>query len=212
MLSNLFQNKRSIVLMYQGVEILVKNNLEVYSDGELLELPNTINLKKSITFERKVHSVVITGEDGLSLECTSFQDMCRLHLSGWYMGKTAGLLGTYNNEASDDFITAKREQTESIEQFTSAWAVDTKRCETEDSPSLALSAEDDARPYESMCELFFNSQSSPFYPCFHVVDPKAFSDMCQAAERNKNTCSSVMAYITKCALSGVQLWMPEFCG
>lgn len=197
-----------MLLTTQGVKILVKNNFEVYINGQLEDLPLTLSNGKRITMERRPHSVYVHSEDGFSLECTAYQEQCRFHLNGWYTGKVAGLMGTYNNEPLDDFVDPTRSPTESVEHFVNSWQVDDVPCES------GSSDESDESPpsYESECELFFSSQSSPFYPCFHVVEPKSFYDMCLVNARKGNVCGTVFAYLTKCTSSGVQLWMPEFCG
>ncbi|KAG8333262.1 hypothetical protein J6590_006037 [Homalodisca vitripennis] len=203
------QNKRDILLITGELEILVKNNLEVHVNGKLEDLPLVLNSGKQLTLERKVHSVLIKSREGFSLECSSFQDMCKFHLDGWYMGKTAGLLGTYNHEPSDDFVSPDRQPSGNIREFIDSWSIEAKQCGTETDWDLSTSV-GDSRHYE-MCEMFFSSQSSPFFPCFHVVDPKSFSEMCLSTASHDSTCSAVMAYLTKCTSAGVQLWMPEFC-
>jgi len=45
----------------------------------------------------------ITGRGrGFSVACSTVQDVCAVKISGFYQGKTNGLLGTYNNEIFDD--------------------------------------------------------------------------------------------------------------
>ena len=46
--------------------------------------------------------------------------------AGWYYGKTAGLLGTYDNEPSNDFTTIDRGLAEKPEQLADGWTVGTK--------------------------------------------------------------------------------------
>uniref|UniRef100_A0A1B6MQL4 VWFD domain-containing protein n=2 Tax=Graphocephala atropunctata TaxID=36148 RepID=A0A1B6MQL4_9HEMI len=203
------ENKRDLLLITGDLEILVKNNLEVHVNGKLEDLPLKLSSGKHLTLERKVHSVLIKSGEGFSLECSSYQDMCKFHLDGWYMGKTAGLLGTYNHEPSDDFVRPDRQPSGNIGGFINSWSVESKQCDTESS-FVSVVDSGDSRHYE-MCEMFFSSQSSPFFPCFHVVDPKSFSEMCLSKANHDSTCSAVMAYLTKCTTSGVQLWMPEFC-
>jgi hypothetical protein len=205
----LFQTKRDLILTTQNIEILVKDNFEVYINGELEDLPLWLNNGGKIALERRANSVYVSSSEGFSLECSSYQQQCKFHLDGWYTGKVAGLFGTYNNEPLDDLIGPDWSSIVSVEDFVSQWMVEATPCELQTQDEVS---EEESPSYESMCELFFSSQSSPFYPCFHVVDPKAFYDMCLTNARKGNTCGSVFAYLTKCTSSGVQLWMPEFCG
>ena len=44
-------------------------------------------------------------------------------ISGWYFGKTGGLLGIYDNEPSNDWMTPQREVVDDIKTFATSWQV-----------------------------------------------------------------------------------------
>ena len=44
-------------------------------------------------------------------------------ISGWYFGKTGGLLGIYDNEPSNDWMTPERDVVDDIKTFATSWQV-----------------------------------------------------------------------------------------
>ena len=52
---------------------------------------------------RKYHTVNFASSAGLLVHCHPSLEVCGFQLSGFYFGKTRGLLGTINNEQYDDF-------------------------------------------------------------------------------------------------------------
>ena len=88
-------------------------------------------------------------------------------LSGWYHGRTAGLLGTYDNEPFNDFTSSNRQLTEDVEAFTNSWEVSRRYCR---SRNLADSAQLDPGTEEvQACQKFLAQSSSYFAPCFGQV-------------------------------------------
>jgi len=47
--------------------------------------------------------VMIEGDMGITLGCTTSFNLCAVQVSGFYHGKLQGLFGKYNNEPSDDY-------------------------------------------------------------------------------------------------------------
>ena len=45
-------------------------------------------------------------------------------ISGWYFGKTGGLLGVYDNEPSNDWMTSGRAIVSDVAQFAETWRAD----------------------------------------------------------------------------------------
>lgn len=52
---------------------------------------------------RKYHSVHFASAAGLLVHCHPSLEACLFQISGFYFGKTRGLLGTLDNEQYDDF-------------------------------------------------------------------------------------------------------------
>ena len=47
---------------------------------------------------------------------------------GWYFGKSGGLLGVYDNEPSNDWMTPDRNISDDLQEFADSWLVDRKDC------------------------------------------------------------------------------------
>lgn len=183
--------------------VTIKDNSKVYINGSLVELPRKL-FGNELYIERGVNSIVIESKRGFSLECGKFLNMCKLRVSGWYLGKTAGLLGTYNNEHYDEDYMLNNKKKEHID----SWALSSNSCEDIDEP---LANPYNTLPSESRCEHMFLSQYSPLAPCFPNEDSSVFHQMCITQSSEDNLCASVYAYVTKCEAAGVKLKFPQTC-
>ena len=68
--------------------------------------------------------VVVENSEGLRVRCGLGADaVCSVTVSGWYFGKTGGLLGVYDNEPANDLMTPQRQVEEDPEVFANSWAV-----------------------------------------------------------------------------------------
>nr|CAD7432411.1 unnamed protein product [Timema monikensis] len=84
----------------------------------------------------------------------------------WYFGKTAGLLGTMDNEPSTDFLTSQKTLETDIAKFAQSWLIDANKCSS--NKNLATKAISGDPDVINQCDLFFKSKTSPFYTCFTV--------------------------------------------
>ena len=89
-------------------------------------------------------------------------DVCKVHVPGWQFGRTGGLLGTFNNEPSDDMSAPNGQRMPSLSTFTASWAL-TPGCQA---TNLIPTAE--ARP-TTQCSQLFDNNASAFRPCYKVV-------------------------------------------
>lgn len=88
------------------------------------------------------------------------------HISGWYFGKTAGLLGTIDNEPSDDFMTSDGYIENDTQKFIQSWSLDSDTCV----PTSVFKQQKHIDPLTSVtCDSYFASKVSQFSSCFPVV-------------------------------------------
>nr|CAD7407930.1 unnamed protein product [Timema cristinae] len=148
---------------------------------------------------------------GFSLRCNLKFDTCTFTLSGWYFGKTAGLLGTMDNEPSTDFLTSQKTLETDIAKFAQSWLIDANKCSS--NKNLATKEISGDPDVINQCDLFFKSKTSPFYTCFTVVDPRPFMKMCLnvLGPFVNQTCSSAMAYMQTCLMENTPLRIPDSC-
>ena len=80
---------------------------------------------------------IVTALDGrvnlslaghITVEFNSADELYAIQLNGFYFGKTNGLLGSYDNEPSNDLLTSYGKPTSSVGRFAKTWDVGTGRC------------------------------------------------------------------------------------
>ena len=85
----------------------------------------------------KIRSIEITADAGIvtvkaagnfEIEFDSNRDLFIVRLSGWYYGKTSGLFGTLDNEASNDLMTSYGRPVNNANRFARTWDIGTARC------------------------------------------------------------------------------------
>ena len=92
-------------------------------DGAITEMPYHA---QDISIINEGDDVTVSGR-GFTVRHNIPNDMYDVGLSGWYFGKTGGLLGTYNNERHDDMMTPSRQLTNDVTSFADSWEVN-DRC------------------------------------------------------------------------------------
>jgi hypothetical protein len=158
--------------------------------------------------------------------------VCTVTVSGWYFGKTGGLLGVYDNEIANDWMTADREVASTLDAFVTSWHIDDgvlgqRHCPVKQNQNILLETlEQDATVWEmETCSNIFGGRPdvnsiSPLMPCYSTVDPKPYRDMClndMRKVRNRpeqmasGTCLAAAAYVQQCKILGVELWMLNEC-
>ena len=178
-----------------------------------VEMPLQIG---STSVLRLRNSIRVDNDNGLTVICDLPSDRCTVNVTGWYFAKTGGLLGTYNNEPMDDFVSPSRTIAPSVEQFADSWTVGTK-CQLENyAIDLQVSPES---PVHKMCAKYFIERDSIFRPCFGVVEPEPFMRMCINENANSNSilsekdlCNVISFYNSECKSEGVIVKSPSVCG
>ena len=84
------------------------------------------------------NDISMTSEEGIisidvadSLDVTFYpgMDTYIITINGYYYGKTNGILGSYDNEPSNDVMTSFGKGIDSTDRFVSSWEVGTSRCQ-----------------------------------------------------------------------------------
>lgn len=169
---------------------------------------------------READLLTIKSLKGFQLTCSLQYHMCSFDLSGWYFGKTAGILGTMNNEVFDDFVTSEQQYASSEEQFINSWKL--PGCETNVQPTNHTNNYFTAsNELSQLCESFFRQKHSYFASCFPVVDSTPFYEMCLDLglhlesktddPSNSGACTSALAYMEACSLEDMPLRVPDSC-
>lgn len=210
----------SLVLKYdsQGHHTIVllfgEHTVEIDLENDVLEIENSIrqlpaDLNGTYVYQEFGMATVVSKR-GFILDCNLKFDVCTFTVAGWYFGKTAGLLGTIDNEPSNDFMTSDGYVENDTQKFVQSWSLDSDTC----APTSMFGLHKHVDPLTSAtCDSYFASKTSQFSSCFPVVDPTPFNEMCHKSLINVETeiCSSAVAYIQACLIQNIPLRTPNDC-
>lgn len=169
---------------------------------------------------RETDVLTIQSFKGFKLTCSLQYHMCSFDLSGWYFGKTAGILGTMNNEVYDDYMTSDHRYASTKEQFINSWKL--PECEGDvQSINHTVNFYAASNEVSQLCESFYRQKHSYFASCFPIVDATPFYEMCLDLGQNmvnktddpsnNGACTSALAYMEACSLEDMPLRVPDSC-
>ena len=206
--------KKSLTILIEGHHIVISSNKQVTIDGQRVELPVAVGIETWI--KRNGERVVVHSELGIEVECNLHYDICAIELSGWFFGKTGGMLGTFDYEPSNDLSFPNGTVAHTIEAFADSWRVGSARFQSVTYPAIhtylpifeELQASD-----RNPCTVYFGDQASPLRQCFSHIGTDPFYEMCLSEHPSSTgVCTSVAAYVSQCRRTNVDIWMPQTCG
>lgn len=169
---------------------------------------------------RELNVVAVSSKRGFWVECNLEFDVCSIELSGWFFGKTAGVLGTMNNEKFDDFTMADNDISPSATDFVDSWKLPSTCSPLSTKP---LEATNNYREgLLKNCDLFFKQKTSYLATCFTIVNPDSFYETClrlgnlprygvSKETSDKAACTAAIGYIEACFIENVPLRVPDTC-
>jgi hypothetical protein len=202
------KNKKSIIIQYGGDSAIIKPDFSTEirhkqgSGAEQLRLDNSVQNYVS----------VITRDGALTVTCAKKNDVCIFALNGYYHGRTMGLLGTNNNEPSDDYSSPNGNVLEKSEDFVASWKLD-KQCKEKVIPPHPAAT----RHTRDQCANAFQDKYSSLRSCFDLVDPTPFQSVCESLSSEKGyddrkaVCSSSLAYAETCSTNLLRVEVPSSC-
>ena len=197
---------QTLHLRAQGHDLTLHRNGALDVDGQRKELPwqklDDVTGSVQLRAERLDHSAILRTKDGIKLHCDAYYHKCSVSLPGHYHGKSAGLLGSNDNEEGNDFRLPNGDQAKDAQELAQGWHVGQGRCASAASVAAPRGAE------EAECREWFAARSSPFAACFRHVNPRPFLAIC---ESGVPACNSSAAYTTICRWKGIKLDMPSKC-
>ncbi|XP_075755429.1 uncharacterized protein LOC102446612 isoform X2 [Pelodiscus sinensis] len=166
--------------------------------------------KNGLTIRKEANRIEVSNENSVSVSCDFHYDLCTLTLDGWHHGVSAGLFGTNDNEAGNEWMLPNHSYAGSMQEFTRSWQVS----------SHCSYVQKKAKPCSStaktnICKMFFQDPHSLLRNCFKVVDPEPFYSMCvhDACDSNvlKAVCNLAAAFVHLCSRNFVPLEIPSQC-
>ena len=156
------------------------DTIEVSSDGKVSLNNKPANFpvhQNDIHGWRSYHAIHLYTAYGAEIECTTDLRSCYFTISGYYLGKTRGLLGNGNSEPYDDYLLPSNKITDSTAEFGNAY-----RTQAKCAPVTATGDDHAAHAGHSteFCSKFFSGQSTLRY-CFFFVEPSSYREACEHA-------------------------------
>lgn len=100
--------------------------MQILVDGKPATLPFT---EGYVTVSQGDGGIVtINGGNHFTINYDLTLDHITIQISGWYYGKTGGLLGVYDNEPSNDLMTPFNKVIDNSSRFARTWDVGTNSC------------------------------------------------------------------------------------
>ncbi|VVC30431.1 Hypothetical protein CINCED_3A001550 [Cinara cedri] len=183
---------------------LQRKDVRVMPDS-IKQLPLQLN-DTVIYYENEL--LVVESEKGLSLICNMNFQYCTFHVSGWYYGKTAGLLGTLNHEPSDDMLSSNGYLEPDLFKFTESWALNENSCGS----YLINQRKSPANAHiVNICDSYFKHKTSSLFTCFSVINPSPYYNLCLRNTNRNETCTSATAYSEMCSIENLPVRTPSNC-
>lgn len=176
-----------------------------------LELP--IELENGTTYVYQAENIVTVERkhNQLRLECNLKFDLCTLELFGWYHGKTAGLLGTMNDEPMDDTTASNGVIESDVATFAGSWSIDEDDVCRRSSNRATTKRQEEDSEIVLFCEELLANRSSEFVTCFDVVEPEEYSKACSLSTSTTEACTIALSYIQACMYRNTYLRIPDAC-
>ena len=199
------QERKSITIQLENKIIKFKRDGKVLLDNVMIDLPVIL---EDTYIKREGYKITLLNKKGLKVIYNLVHNICTFKVSGWYFGKTGGLLGVYDNEPSNDRMTSTRVIVDDLKTFTDSWQI-SDSC-TNDYIKIE---KDDTEWDKQKCADYFERTTSPMVPCFETVDPSPFHSMCldqmeymkKHPTETKGFCQVASSYIELCKVCWIFL-------
>uniref|UniRef100_A0A1B6I431 Vitellogenin domain-containing protein n=1 Tax=Homalodisca liturata TaxID=320908 RepID=A0A1B6I431_9HEMI len=205
-----YTNGKHVIDLFVGPYII-----EIDLDSDTVRIPShgmqiPVNLNGTLVFF-EFGIITIVNDMGFNIQCNVKYDICTIRLSGWYFGKTAGLLGTMDHEPNNDFFMSNGEIAQDQMRFTHSWLLDSSQGKC---ASYLPAQRKPINPnFMATCDDFFRAKLSQFSSCFPIVDPSPYYTLCHnsLSDIDSNICTSAIMYVQECLANNIPLRTPNIC-
>ena len=113
--------------------------------------------------------VRIKDGSGLVVEVDPLHNIHTVQVSYWYHGRTAGVLGTYDNDKTNDMMTSSHEVVDDVTSFVNSWEIGKKSCRTMNAArKVDADVDVDGERYKA-CGALFRELGSQLASCYSQV-------------------------------------------
>lgn len=211
------KHKIVILIGKDAIELdIFDNTIQIVSERSPttltnLKLPIELELGDMYVYQAENIITVERKNNQLRLECNLKFDLCTLELSGWYHGKTAGLLGTMNDEPMDDTTASNGVIESDVATFAGSWSFNEDDVCRSSSNRASTQKQDEDSENVLFCEELLANKSSEFVSCFDVVGPEEYSKACSLSTSKEQACTVALSYIQACMYRNTFLRIPDAC-
>ncbi|NXL43180.1 APLP protein, partial [Podilymbus podiceps] len=103
---------------------------------------------------RETTRIDVSNQKGVSVSCDFQYDLCTVTLAGWHHGISAGLFGTNDNEAGNEWMLPNRSFTDNMQEFTQSWQVNKCSLIQKKAKPCPITAK------QNICNVFFRESHS----------------------------------------------------
>lgn len=214
---DLVDNNFTVIMNYKPNENIM-DNLLVLAEGKTIEIFPDFTVKidgkphefpymsHKLSLERVGNWIKLDTGRGLIITGDLPSNVFTIEVSGWYFGKLAGILGTYNNEQYDELTTGDNKIVKNEDSFYNSWEV-SKKCRPNGNNAVDI-IQDESDVKYIKCAKVLKSTDSVHRPCFRQVNPDKAFEMCLNRD---DMCAASRFYLHQCRQQGVYLPPPKEC-
>ncbi|XP_075623870.1 uncharacterized protein LOC142604009 isoform X2 [Balearica regulorum gibbericeps] len=198
---------QTVISIYPGLKISTMYNFP-FMEKNCQGLDQSLE-KNTTNSRRDTNKIEVSNQKGVSVSCDFQYDLCTVTLAGWHHGISAGLFGTNDNEAGNEWLLPNHSFSDSVQEFTRSWQVTKCSLIQKKAKPCPITAK------QKVCKVFFEDSHSLLRNCFRVVDPEPFYSMCAYDTCNspelKAACSLAAAFVHLCNRNFVPVEIPPQC-
>jgi len=185
----MIQIERNLIELTNG-----DDGYAVSVNGHSVSLPYPI--PNGVILQGSGRKIVVKDSRYLQFTLYPERNLATLDLRMWSFARTAGLLGNYNREPSDDFKTPSGESVSDEQAFLNAWQIG-DACGTQ--ARLFRERSEDVEAVD-LCDAFFKKDDSTLAVGFLLRRADRFHDLClraahQTARKLETVCRVAHAYL-----------------
>ncbi|KAK2543908.1 hypothetical protein Q9966_002757 [Columba livia] len=152
---------QTVIEIYPRLKIAKMYNFS-FMDENCQVLDQSLE-KNSTNSRSEANTIEVSNQEGVSVSCDFRFDLCTVTLAGWHHGISAGLFGTNDNEAGNEWTLPNGSLTDDVQDFTQSWQVN--KC----SPVQKKVKPCPITAKQNICKVFFEEPHSRLRNCFRVV-------------------------------------------
>nr|XP_021393671.2 uncharacterized protein LOC110474526 [Lonchura striata domestica] len=198
---------QSVITIYPRLKISKMYNFS-FTEENCQVLDQSLE-NSTMNSRQGTNKIEVSDQKGVSVSCDFQYDVCTVTLAGWHHGVSAGLFGTNDNEAGNEWMVPNGSFTDNMKEFTQSWQVNKCSLIQKKEKPCPITAK------QNICKVFFEEPHSLLRNCFKVVEPEPFYTMCTQDTCDSPAlgaaCSLAAAFVHLCNRNFVPVEIPPQC-